>query len=370
MSSPDIEAADIEAVTEVLRSDRLALGPRMREFETRLAAYVGAGHAVAVSSGTAALHLIVKALEIGPGDEVLVPSFSFVATANAILYEGATPVFVEIEPEAYTISPEDLERKITPRTRAIMVVDVFGHPARWDAIQAVAAAHGLDVIDDACEALGAEYAGARLGRLGRAAAFAFYPNKQLTTGEGGMIVTDDAELAARARSLRNQGRAETGAYLEHERLGYNYRMSELQAALGVSQLARIEKLLARRAHVAELYDELLRGVPRIRTPQVAPNVRISWFVYVVTLEPGLERDDVMRELEARGVPVRAYFPPIHRQPYIRNRLGAEPESLPLTESVAGRTLALPFHGKMERAEVELVARVLREVLDMRGPEAR
>jgi len=297
MSAPDIDSTDIEAVTAVLRSGRLSLGPCMLEFERSLADYVGVSHAVAVSSGTAALHLIVKALGIGPGDEVLVPSFSFVASANAVLYEGATPVFVEIEPEAYTISPEDLERKITPRTRAIMVVDVFGHPARWEAIAATASAHGLDVIDDACEALGAEYGGARLGRFGRAAAFAFYPNKQLTTGEGGMIVTSDADLARQARSLRNQGRDQTGAQLEHERLGFNYRMSELSAALGVSQLARIEDLLAKRAVVARIYDELLGDVPRIRTPRVAANVRISWFVYVVTLDRGLDRDRVMRELE-------------------------------------------------------------------------
>jgi perosamine synthetase len=365
MSAPDLDEADVRAVVEVLRSDRLALGPRMREFERRIADYVGVRHAVAVSSGTAALHLIVRALGIGPGDEVLVPSFTFAASVNAILYEGATPVFVDIEPFAYTVSPDDLQRKLTQRTRAVLAVDVFGHPADWDAILEVAASGGIKTIDDSCEALGAELRGVKLGRFGDAAAFAFYPNKQITTGEGGMIVTDDEDLARLAASLRNQGRDEMGTWLRHERLGFNYRMDEMSAALGLSQLTRIETLLGKRARVARLYDESLSRLPRIRVPGVRDEARVSWFVYVVTLDEDLDRDAVMREMTARGIPVRAYFSPVHLQPYILERPGLSGATLPVTESVARRTMALPFHGNMDEAAVSQVAQTLREVVHRR-----
>ncbi|MBC7220201.1 DegT/DnrJ/EryC1/StrS family aminotransferase [Candidatus Bipolaricaulota bacterium] len=266
MSAPDISEEDVRAVAEVVRSGRLALGPQTEEFERLIAEYVGAKHAVAVSSGTTALHLVVRALGIGPGNEVLVPSFTFAASVNVILYERGTPVFVDIEPDTYNLDPEDLARKITPRTKAILAVDVFGHPAEWDAILRIAGKHGLRVIDDACEALGAEYKGKKLGGFGDAATFAFYPNKQMTTGEGGVVVTDDAELASLCRSLRNQGRGEMGSWLEHERLGYNYRMTEMSAALGVSQLARIEALLAKRDRVARMYSERLSGLEFVRPP--------------------------------------------------------------------------------------------------------
>src|SRR5205085_1829969 len=225
---------DVDAVVAVMRSGRLALGPKIKEFEGAVADYVGTRHAIAVSSGTAALHLIVKALGITTGDEVLVPSFTFAASVNALLYEGATPVFVEIEGDTYNLDPADLERRITPRTKAVMAVDVFGHPADWDQLQRIADQHGLKLIDDSCEALGASYKGVKLGRFGEAAAFAFYPNKQITTGEGGIIVTDDDQMARLCRSLANQGRGEMGAWLEHDRLGYNYRIDEMSAALGAS----------------------------------------------------------------------------------------------------------------------------------------
>jgi perosamine synthetase len=358
MSAPDIDESDVQAVVEVLRSGRLALGPRLEQFERRMADYVGVRHAVGVSSGTAALHLIVRALGIGPGDEVLVPSFTFVASVNAILFEGATPVFVDIEPETYNLSPSDLERRVSPRTRAIMAVDVFGHPAEWDAILEIARRHCLDVIDDSCEALGAEYRGVKLGRLGRVAAFAFYPNKQMTTGEGGMLVTDDEALARLARSLRNQGRDEMGAWLHHPRLGYNYRLDELSAALGLSQLGRLETLLARRERVARLYTERLQGCSGVRPPIVRPHVKMSWFVYVVTLDEGIDREAVMRILESRGVPVRAYFPPAHLQPYNHGRHGPGAGGLPVTEAAARRTLALPFHNRLTEAEIERVVQSL------------
>ncbi|MCD6555196.1 MAG: DegT/DnrJ/EryC1/StrS family aminotransferase [Anaerolineae bacterium] len=352
MSSPDLNEDDIQAVVDVLRSGRLALGPRTRAFEEALANYVGVHHAVAVNSGTSALHLLVRALGLGPGDEVLVPSFTFAASVNALLFERVTPVFVDVEPETYNLDPQDLARKVTPHTKAIMAVDVFGHPAEWDAILNVAEQYGLKIIDDACEALGAEYRGRKLGQFGDAATFAFYPNKQMTTGEGGIIVTDDDEIAALCRSMRNQGRAAMGAWLEHVRLGYNYRMDEMSAALGLSQFQRLETFLRKRAQVARMYTERLDGLDWVRPPVVKPHVRMSWFVYVVTLAEGLERDAVIEQMARRGIPTRGYFAPIHTQPYIRQMLGDLTGTLPVTESIARRTLALPFHNNMSSTEVE------------------
>ena len=427
MSAPDITEEDVQAVAEVVRSGRLALGPKTEEFEKRIADYVGVKHAIAVSSGTAALHLIVMALGIGPEDsargimkdlphgiretktfhgvkstsraEVLVPSFTFASSVNVILFEGATPVFVDIEPDTYNLDPKDLERKVTPRTKAIMVVDVFGHPAEWDEIRQIAEQHNLKVIDDSCEALGAEYNSRKskvqspesqlqspqsrvgsheskasnqsgqaesqwkkLGRFGDAAAFAFYPNKQITTGEGGVIVTDDAGIAEICRSLRNQGRGEMGAWLEHERLGYNYRMTEMSAALGVSQIKRIDEILAKRAHVAAMYTERLSGLEGVRPPVVRPHVRMSWFVYVITLEEGLDRDVVMREMAKKGIPTRGYFSPMHLQPYIRDMLGTHEGMLPITESVAKRTIALPFHNNLREDEIDYVVENLADIV--------
>ena len=362
MSASELDASDLEAVLEVLRSGRLALGPETAAFERALAAYVGVPHAVAVNSGTAALHLIVKALDIGPGDEVLVPSFTFAASVNAFLYEGAVPVFVELEPGTCNLDVQDLERRITPRTRAIMAVDVFGHPADWDGLERVARRHGLVVIDDCCEAIGATYRGRRLGSFGVAGAFAFYPNKQMTTGEGGMIVTGDAQLAERCRSCANQGRGAMGPWLQHERLGHNYRMDEMSAALGRSQLSRLDQFLARRARVAGLYTERLAFLPGVRPPVVRRSVGMSWFVYVVTLEEGCDRDRTIAGMEREGVPARGYFAPVHTQPYIRERFGDLRGSLPRTEAIARRTLALPFHNGLGEAEIERVLAALKRNL--------
>ncbi len=361
MALPEIDESDIEAVVEVLRSGRLALGPRAEEFERLVCEYIGVEHAVAVRSGTAALHLMVQALGIGPGDEGLVPSFTFAASVNVLLYEGATPVFMDIDPETYCLDPQDLMRKITPRTKAVVAVDAFGHPAEWNAILDVAGRHGLRVIDDSCEALGAEYKGKKIGQFGDAAAFAFYPNKQITTGEGGIIVTSDGEIARLCRSMRNQGRGEMGAWLHHERLGFNYRMDEMSAALGVSQLKRIETFLAKREQVARWYGERLAGLDWVRPPVVKPYVKMSWFVYVVTLAEGIERDAVMRSLEEEGIPCRGYFSPIHLQPYIRKRFDTREGELPVTESVARRTIALPFHNNLRLDEIEYVVEALKRI---------
>ncbi len=363
MSAPDLDESDYEAVLDVLKSGRLALGPKAIEFEELMAEYIGIKHAVAVSSGTAGLHILVRALDIGPGDEVLVPSFTFSASVNAILYERAIPVFVDIEPQTYNLDPEDLERKITEKTKAIMAVDIFGHPAEWDEILRIADKYNLKVIDDSCEALGAEYKGKKIGRFGDCACFAFYPNKQITTGEGGIIVTNNDEIAKLARSLRNQGRGEMGAWLHHERLGYNYRMDEMSSALGISQLKKIENFLQKRANVARTYTEKLSNYTWVKTPVVKPYVRMSWFVYVITLEKGLDRDKVIEEMEKRGIPARGYFSPIHLQPYIREMFGTKEGMLPVTEDISKRTIALPFHNNLKEEEIEEVVRVLKESVE-------
>ncbi len=370
MSGADIDASDVEAVVEVLRSGRLALGPCSVAFEKAVADYVGTSHAVAVSSGTAALHTIVRACGLGAGDEVIVPSFTFAATVNALIYEGVIPVFAEIDPETFNLSPGDVKGKISDRTKAIMAVDVFGHPAGWDALREVSAERELPLIDDACEALGAEYRGSRLGKFGVAAAFAFYPNKQITTGEGGMIVTDDPDLAEAARCLRNQGRPEMSPWLQHERLGFNYRMDEMSAALGLSQMRRIDELLARRQGVASMYRSRLEGLPWVRCPVTAPQVVRSWFVYVVTLADGLDRDRLIDALGRRGIPARAYFAPIHLQPYIERRFGCGKGRLPVTEAMAGRTLALPFYAALDEAQVQHVVDTLIDLYDSGAGEFR
>ena len=362
LSAPDITEEDIKAVVEVVKSGRLALGPKIEEFEKLMADYIGVKYAVAVSSGTAALHLIVKALGIGEGDEVLVPSFTFVASVNVILYERAIPVFVDINPETYTLDPEDMERKITPRTKAIMVVDVFGHPAEWDEILEIAQKYNLTVIDDSCEALGAEYKGKKIGTFGDASAFAFYPNKQITTGEGGIIVTNDSKIAQLCRAMRNQGRGEMGAWLEHEYLGYNYRMDEMSAALGVSQLKRIDTILKKREKVAQKYTELLKDVDLVSPPTVKPYVKMSWFVYVVKLAEGLDRAKIIKKMAEKGIPTRGYFSPIHLQPYIRRILNTKENTLPVTESIARRTLALPFHANLSEKAIEMVVERLSECI--------
>jgi perosamine synthetase len=367
MSSADINEDDISAVVEVLRSGRLSLGPAQDRFERLVAEYVGVEHAVAVSSGTAALHLLVKALDIGPGDEVLVPSFTFAASVNCILYEGAIPVFVDIEPVTCNLDPADLEAKITPRTRAILAVDAFGHPAEWDEIERIARRHDLAVIDDACEALGSRYRGRPIGSMGDAATFAFYANKQITTGEGGMIVTGDSGIAEACRSWRNQGRSRMGSWLEHERLGYNYRMDEMSAALGASQMGRVDALLERRGAAARTYAHHLAPLDWLETPSVLEHAWVSWFVYVVRLAGHVDRETLIERLAAQGIPTRAYFSPVHLQPYVQGLLAAgyfgkqwdwSPGSLPVTEEVSKRTLALPFHTNIPEADIHLVAREL------------
>jgi perosamine synthetase len=365
LSAPDITEADIAAVSAVLRTPRLSLGPQMEEFERSFARCIGVSQAVAVSSGTSALHLCIRALGISEGDEVIVPSFAFIAVANVLRYERAVPVFIDIDPLTLNLDPARLEEAITPRTRAILVVHTFGCPVALDEILAIARRHKLFVIEDACEALGAQFDRRQVGSFGDAAVFGFYPNKQITCGEGGMLVTSDSDVAALARKLRNQGRRESGEWLQHDELGYNYRISELNCALGASQLQRLEGILERREAVVREYHRHRATESGLQLPTLElPRRRISWFVYVLRLSESFssaQRDHIVQEMASRGIACGRYFAPIHLQPAYRS----QPHrcmTLAHTESIARRTLALPFFNNISAEQIEEVCQTLGEVL--------
>ncbi len=384
MSSPDLNDDDRAAVAAVLRTPSLSMGERILEFEARVAAYVGVRHAVAVNSGTAGLHLCIHAAGVEAGDLVITTPFSFVASANAILFERAIPVFVDVDPGTDNIDPaqvraavEDLQQggaaaqRWLPRRgagsgarlKAVLPVDVFGQPADMDAICQAARPYSLKVIEDSCEALGARYRGRPAGTLGDYGVFAFYPNKQITTGEGGVIVTDDDRAAGLMRALRNQGREPGDTWLQHTRLGYNYRLDEMSAALGASQIARLDAMLDRRQQVAGWYAERLADLPGVELYRTDPaTTRMSWFVLVVRFDPAIDRDEVSAALKARGVPNRPYFLPIHLQPYMVSRFGFREGDFPVTESLGRRGLALPFSGVMPERDVEFVCNALGEIL--------
>jgi perosamine synthetase len=388
MSSPDLTRDEATAVHEVLTTAHLSIGPRVEQFEGGFRSYVRARHACAVSSGTAALHLAVIAAGVEDGNLVVTTPFSFVASANCALYERGVPIFVDVDPTTGNVDPalvaaavrdlsgasgtsreQWLPRTVRPRSataqqlKAVLPVHAFGQPADMEPINEVAREHGLFVIEDACEAIGSEYKGRRAGTLGDVGAFAFYPNKQMTTGEGGMLVTDSREADALFRSLRNQGRDVFDAWLTHRRLGYNYRLDELSAALGLAQLSRIEELLARRQQVAEWYNEQLADIEGIETPALSPTTtRMSWFVYVIRLEAGADRKAVMAALEERGVPSRPYFTPIHLQPFYVERFGYRRGDFPVAETLGERSLALPFSSVMTEAQVSDVCAQLAAVL--------
>jgi perosamine synthetase len=364
LSAPDITEKDIEAVSAVLRTSRLSLGPKLEEFEGSLSQYVGTNDAVAVSSGTSALHLCLQAFGIGEGDEVIVPSFAFVAVANAVRYVGAIPVFTDIDRVTLNLDPKRIESAITSRTRAIIVVHTFGLPADLRAILEIVRHHRLFLIEDACEALGAECDRQRAGSFGDAGVFGFYPNKQITTGEGGAVVTNNPELAKRVRSLRNQGR-NGNEWLQHNEIGYNYRISELNCALGISQLKRIEKILHTRESLAGMYYQHLKSSEFLKPPPMEiPGCKISWFVYVVRLSEQFsreQRDTLVREMAAHGIECGQYFAPIHWQPAYRG-VPHRCVDLSVTESIAPRTLALPFFNQLSVAQIEKVCETLGELL--------
>jgi perosamine synthetase len=359
LSGAEIGAREEELALEVLRSGRLSLGPMGERFEREFAAWLGSGQAVAVSSGTTALHLCVRQLGWGSGDEVLTSPFSFVASANCLLYEGARPVFCDVDPVTLNLDPGAAAAAIGQHTAGILPVHIFGFPAAMPEFEALAATHGLGIVEDACEALGAiDSEGRRVGTRGNLATFAFYANKQMTTGEGGMVVPPDAEAAAALRSERNQGRAADMGWLDHDRLGFNYRLSDVAAALGVAQVEKLDSLLERRDAVASLYEEGLTGLEGVRTPIAARGAeRRSWFVYAVTLDAAIDRDATIRALAERGVASKAYLPCIHLYPHLRE-LGWSEGQFPAAEAASAHSLALPFFTAMSEGQV---ARVCQEL---------
>ena len=359
LARPDLGPREEELTLEVLRSGRLSLGPMQERFERDFAAYLGVGDAVATSSGTTALHLGVRALGWGEGDEVVTTPFSFVASSNCMLYEGATPVFCDVDPRTLNIDPEAADAAVGERTAGILPVDIFGYPADLPALEALASDRGLDMFEDACQALGAvDSQGARVGGRGHAAAFAFYANKQLTTGEGGMLVPPGGAAEA-VRSERNQGRSPDMGVVEHDRLGFNYRLTETAAALGVAQLERIDELLSGRARVAGAYGERLEGVEGLDLPcPDEGSERRSWFVYVVQLPQDADRDGVIAALSENGIESKAYLPCIHLLPFYRERFGFSGGEFPVAERAAARSLALPFFTTMSEEQVDRVCHVL------------
>jgi len=412
LSAPDINQDDIDAVEDVLRTPHLSLGPKLVKFEDAIARYVGTAHAIGVSSGTAGLHLCTRALGIGEGDEVIVPSFTFIAVANAIRYEKAIPVFVDIDPETLNLDPTRIEAAITPRTKAILVVHTFGCPADMHTILQIARRHHLCLIEDACEAIGAEFDGRKVGGLGDAGVFAFYPNKQITTGEGGMVVTNDARVASMIRALRNQGRTDSkisfvsgpregtasavpkssgnsgvltpevreqtvrndyepvsNDWFQHSEIGYNYRLPEMSCALGISQLKRLDAILQRREEIAAKYHHKLKGIAGLKLPPLeVPRRKLSWFVYVVRLAEKFSqahRDWIVNEMHRHGIECGRYFAPIHLQPAYRSASISQ-ANLPVTESESSRCLALPFFNRLQDTQIHEVCETLGELLQLAG----
>lgn len=362
LAQPFLNGREIELVTEVLRSGRLSLGPMTTRFETMFAEFVGTKHAVAVSSGTTGLHVAAMTAGWGPGDEVITSPFSFVASANIARYTGATVTFADIDAQTLNMDPAAVEAAVTSKTAGIVPVDIFGWPVDMDALQVTADKHGLTMVEDSCEALGAKYKGRNVGAAGVPGVFAFYANKQMTTGEGGMLVTDDDDLAEQWRSLINQGRADSGQWLAHDRLGYNYRLSDIASAVGVAQLEKLQRILAMRREVAFAYNRLLEGVEGVTVPLADHdgNER-SWFVYYVVLDEGIDRNDVMAQLTDRGIQCKPYLPSIHLQPYFRE-LGFREGMFPVAESISARSLALPFFPQMSPQQQVRVVEELRSVL--------
>jgi len=369
LARPVIGEAEERAVIEVLRSGQLSLGPRLDEFEQRFATAVGSPLASAVSSGTAGLHLALRAVGVGEGDEVITSPFSFVASANAALYERARPVFADIDPVTLNLDPRAAEAALSARTRALLPVHIFGYPADMRAFEALAARHGLGIVEDACEALGARHAdGPAVGGRGHPAVFGFYANKQLTTGEGGMITLADAQIKQRIDSERNQGRAPDMGWLDHDRLGFNYRLSDIACAVGIAQLGRLAQMLSERERVAGLYREGLAGVDGLALPCAdAGGDRRGWFVFVVQLPRGMDRDGTVRELGRQGIQSKPYLPAIHLMSFYRERFGHREGQFPVCEDVAARSIALPFFPEMSQGEVERVCERLRAVIATAAP---
>jgi perosamine synthetase len=366
LSRPDITEKEIEAVSAVLRGPNLSLGPKLAEFEDAFARYIGLKRAVAVNSGTSGLFLCISALGIGRDDEVITTPFTFIASATPVMMAGARPVFVDIEPVSLNIDTAKIESKINDRTKAILPVEVFGNPAGMDKVCEIAQKHHLMVVEDSCEALGSALNEKKAGTFGTMSVFGFYPNKQITTGEGGMILTDDDDLADMCVSLRNQGRAKNGGWLNHERLGYNYRLSDINCALGIVQLSRIEQFKAKRRQVAQWYQEMLADDHRLIVPAEPGGCDISWFVFVIRLAEQFtrrHRDGILEAMREQKIQVSNYFSPVHLQPFMVERFGYKQGDFPVAESVSESTIALPFYNNLTKDEVAIVGKTLREILD-------
>jgi perosamine synthetase len=364
LASPELGAREEELVLEVLRSGRLSLGPTGERFERAFADFLGVDDAVAVSSGTAALHLGVRQLGWGPGDEVLTSPFTFVASSNCLLYEGARPVFVDVDPLTLNIDIDAAAAAVTEKTVGLLPIDIFGWPAAWPELEALAERHGLGMLQDSCEALGAiDSEGRMVGTRGNFSTFAFYANKQMTTGEGGMIVPTDPDAAARLRSERNQGRAIDMGWLDHDRLGFNYRLSDVAAAIGLAQVEKLPRLLEKRAAVAAAYGERLGEAPGISAPMAVRDDEVrSWFVYVVRLADEVDRDAVILRLRERGIDSKSYLPSVHLFPHIA-ALGYREGQFPIAEAASAHSLALPFFPQMTEEQIERVCTELAAAVD-------
>lgn len=360
LAKPSLGKEEIKAVTSVLKSGVLGLGPKLGEFETEFAKYIGSKYAVAVNSGTSALHMCVKALGIGPGDEVITTPFSFVASSNPIIMEGARPVFVDIEEDTYNIDPEKIENVITSRTKALLIVHLFGRPCNMDKIMKIAKKHNLPVIEDACEAIGAKFKGKKVGTFGTLSVFAFYPNKQMTTGEGGMILTEDKNLYYLLRSLRNQGRNEDGEWCTHVRLGYNYRLDEMSCALGIEQLKKIPSFLKERKKIALTYIKELKKCKMLKTMFLHKDYETSWWVFFLQLtDIAVNREYLLNYLNERGISARAYFyPPIHLQTFYKEKFGYKKGDFPVAEQVSERGFVIPFFVGLKTDQIKFICGAL------------
>lgn len=376
LSRPDITAREEELVLAVLRSGRLSIGPMVERFEEMLAHRAGCRFGVAVNSGTSGLHLVMASLGIGAGDEVVTTPFSFVASANCILFQNATPKLVDIDPLSYNMDPIAVEAAVNSKTKAIVGVATFGSLSHMDLYAKIADANGIALVEDSCEALGATLGGQPAGSFGTAAVFGFYPNKQITTGEGGMVVTNDSGVAELCRSMRNQGRpiggthsttsasgSHMGSWLKHERLGYNYRLSEVNAAIGIGQMERLESILAKRETVARMYRERLAGIDWLKSLQAPANGSMSWFVYVVELAKEFtlaQRDSIIRSMREQQIGAADYFPCIHLQPFYAKQFGFKAGMFPVAESIAERTIALPFYNDLTEADIDRSVQALKK----------
>jgi len=359
-----ITPEDCQAVLKTLKSPYVSCGPKVNEFEQKIAKYVNRKYGIAVSSGTAALHLILQAIDIQEGDEVITTPFSFIASSNCIMFEKAKPVFVDIDPKTRNIDPNKIEKAITKKTKAILAVDIFGQSADWNKIIKIAKKHKLHIIEDSCEALGSEYKNKKCGSFGDASTFAFFPNKQITTGEGGMIVTNNKKIYELCLSLRNQGRNAQPKWLEYERVGYNYRISDINCALGINQLKRIEKIIKKREKVVKMYNEELSNIEELKIPYQIPKTKISWMHYVIELSDKYnrkDRDKIMEKLRLNGIGCREYFPAIHLMPHYK-KLGYKEGDLPVCEHLSEKVISLPLHNEITKKEIIYIAKTFRKIL--------